>query len=156
EGQAPATTPAASAATVETPAAPEAPADPTPAVAETPAVQAPATPAEPPPARPLADAVANAPAEAPPQPQKAGKAAKGVGLGSRLASLAKATHEKADHSLKVEKKDHSDPHGATITKTGNDAELSPEDRKRLIQENIRKNLAMAQKVKDIKAAERGR
>jgi len=100
----------------------------------------------------------SAPAVAPPAsstvPDSAvAKATKGLGL--KLASLAKATHEKADHSIKAIPKPAVDPHGATISK-GSDETLSPEDRRRLIQENIRKNLAMAQRVRDNKVAEKGR
>ncbi len=78
------------------------------------------------------------------------KAAKG--LGSKLASLAKATHEKADHSIKAL------PRAVASAGTGlpaaADETLSSDDRRRLIQDNIRKNLAMAQKVKDAKIAAR--
>ena len=81
------------------------------------------------------------------------------GLGSKLASLAKATHEKADHSSKVIPKAITSAvsadgggNGLPISTEG----LSPEDRRRLIQDNIRKNLAMAQKVRDAKLAARKR
>ena len=80
------------------------------------------------------------------------------GLGSKLASLAKATHEKADHSSKVIPKVVAPI--ASAEATGNTPisteGLSPEDRRRLIQDNIRKNLAMAQKVRDAKLAARKR
>ncbi len=70
------------------------------------------------------------------------------GIGSKLASLAKATHEKADHSIKAVPKPAV---GAAAAPTTTSMEgLSPEDRRRLIQDNIRKNLAMAQKVRDAK------
>jgi translation initiation factor IF-2 len=78
------------------------------------------------------------------------KAAKG--LGSKLASLAKATHEKADHSTKALPKPVA-PAGGGLPAIA-DETLSPDDRRRLIQDNIRKNLAMAQKVKDAKIAAR--
>jgi len=98
---------------------------------------------------------------APTQPAKPAPAAvkppeiKGLtGMGSKLASMAKATHEKADHSIKAVPKPVVVP-GVPIAK-GNDESLSPEDRRRLIQENIRKNLAMAAKVRDTKTAERAR
>ena len=68
------------------------------------------------------------------------------GIGSKLASLAKATHEKGDHSIKaVQKPAAASPIPLVIPES-----LSPEDRRRLIQDNIRKNLAMAQKVRDAK------
>ena len=106
---------------------------------------------------PVATPVQPAPPTAPVQPSASelalAKATKG--LGSKLASMAKATHEKADHSIKAIPKPALDPHGATISK-GSDESLSPEDRRRLIQENIRKNLAMAQRVRDNKLAEKGR
>jgi len=78
------------------------------------------------------------------------KAAKG--LGSKLASLAKATHEKADHSTKALPKPVA-PAGDGMPAIA-DESLSADDRRRLIQDNIRKNLAMAQKVKDAKIAAR--
>jgi len=92
------------------------------------------------------------PAVAPTVPAKPAQlAAKGIsGLGSKLASLAKATHEKADHSIKAMPKPVVVAPGAPI----NEEALSPEDRRRLIQENIRKNLAMQNKVREAKAAER--
>ena len=68
------------------------------------------------------------------------------GIGSKLASLAKATHEKGDHSIKAVPK----PAAASPTPLVIPESLSPEDRRRLIQDNIRKNLAMAQKVRDAK------
>ncbi len=70
------------------------------------------------------------------------------GIGSKLASLAKATHEKADHSIKAIPKPAAAAAGAVPT--GPIEGLSSEDRRRLIQENIRKNLAMALKVRDAK------
>jgi translation initiation factor IF-2 len=78
------------------------------------------------------------------------KAAKG--LGSKLASLAKATHEKADHSTKALPKPVVQ--AASGMPAIADESLSADDRRRLIQDNIRKNLAMAQKVKDAKIAAR--
>ncbi len=70
------------------------------------------------------------------------------GLGSKLASMAKATHEKADHSIKAIPKPAAAAIGAPAASSTEG--LSPEDRRRLIQDNIRKNLAMAQKVRDAK------
>ena len=69
------------------------------------------------------------------------------GIGSKLASLAKATHEKGDHSIKALPKPAM---GAAAAPAVISENLSPEDRRRLIQDNIRKNLAMAQKVRDAK------
>jgi translation initiation factor IF-2 len=113
---------------------------------------------------------AKAPVEATPvapaQPEKAAQPAKAAaskppeikglsGMGSKLASLAKATHDKSDHSIKAVPKPPPAAPGAAVAKV-NDESLSPEDRRRLIQENIRKNLAMAAKVRDTKTAERAR
>ncbi len=70
------------------------------------------------------------------------------GIGSKLASLAKATHEKGDHSIKTIPKPAAG--AAAATPAPSLEGLSPEDRRRLIQDNIRKNLAMAQKVRDAK------
>jgi len=70
------------------------------------------------------------------------------GLGSKLASMAKATHEKGDHSIKAIPKPAAAAIGAPAASSTEG--LSPEDRRRLIQENIRKNLAMALKVRDAK------
>lgn len=72
------------------------------------------------------------------------------GLGSKLASLAKATHEKADHSIKAIPKPAATVAGMGAPAASSTEGLSPEDRRRLIQENIRKNLAMALKVRDAK------
>ncbi len=69
------------------------------------------------------------------------------GIGSKLASLAKATHEKGDHSIKAVPKPAA---AASTIPLVIPESLSPEDRRRLIQDNIRKNLAMAQKVRDAK------
>jgi translation initiation factor IF-2 len=92
------------------------------------------------------------PAPAPKAPVEI-KAAKGIG--SKLANLAKATHEKADHSLKVIPKPTIPTASAAAPSAPAPSEgLSPEDRRRLIQDNIRKNLAMAQKVRDAKVASR--
>ncbi len=107
---------------------------------------------------PTGPAPANAPSAAPRPPESKApasieipvKAAKG--LGSKLASLAKATHEKADHSTKALPKPVVQP-GSGLPAIA-DETLSPDDRRRLIQDNIRKNLAMAQKVKDAKIAAR--
>ena len=70
-----------------------------------------------------------------------------AGLGSKLATLAKQTHEKADHSIKAVPK----PVEPSATPQ---QELSAEDRRKLIQQNIAKNLAMAKKVAEAKAAAR--
>ena len=69
-------------------------------------------------------------------------------LGSKLASLAKATAEKSDHSTK----DKNVKELETVRMDPDDAgkELSPEERRRIIQENIRKNLAMQKQVKEAK------
>jgi translation initiation factor IF-2 len=72
------------------------------------------------------------------------------GLGSKLASLAKATHEKADHSTKAVPRPSVTAPASPLAESA----LSDEDRRRLIQDNIRKNLAMAQKVRDAKVLAR--
>jgi translation initiation factor IF-2 len=107
---------------------------------------APAAPTTPPPANTPRPAEVK-PAAAIETPVKAAK-----GLGSKLASLAKATHEKADHSTKALPKPA--PAASGTLPIVADETLSPDDRRRLIQDNIRKNLAMAQKVKDAKIAAR--
>jgi translation initiation factor IF-2 len=130
-------------------------------VAEAPAIQptasAPVVAAA---AAPVADAVVTLfestakPVEAKPveaKPAPAPVAPKIGGIGSKLATLAKATHEKADRSIKAVPKP---PEPVAMPAGKPDEALSPEDRKRLIQENIRKNLAMAQKVKDAKLADK--
>jgi translation initiation factor IF-2 len=70
------------------------------------------------------------------------------GLGSKLASIAKVTHEKADHSIKAVVKPEAPVPGAP------QAELTAEDRRRLIQANIARNLEMAKKVQQAKTAAR--
>jgi translation initiation factor IF-2 len=65
------------------------------------------------------------------------------GLGSRLASVAKATHDKADHTAKVV------PKPAAALPASQEA-LSPEERRRLIQAQIAKNLQMADRQKKAK------
>ena len=110
---------------------------------------APAAPVEAPapislaPARLASAPVAKAPVA--PMAMSENKAVKGIG--SKLASLAKATHEKGDHSIKALPKPAI---GAAAAPAVISENLSPEDRRRLIQDNIRKNLAMAQKVRDAK------
>lgn len=127
---APAKAPASTQA--NTPAQPAAP-----TVTAAPATDKPSTPAAP---------AAKAPEKAPVVEVKAVK-----GMGSKLASLAKATHEKADHSIKAIPKPAAGAAGTATPATGSATEsLSAEDRRRLIQDNIRKNLAMAQKVRDAK------
>ncbi len=66
------------------------------------------------------------------------------GLGSKLASLAKATHEKADHSIKAVPK----PTGAAApgARPATDPMLSAEDRRKLIQANIARNLELQKRV----------
>jgi translation initiation factor IF-2 len=100
------------------------------------------------PAAPPAPAAPSRPAE--PKPAVPVQVTAAKGLGSKLASLAKATHEKADHSTKAVPKPATAATGAAPA----DETLSADDRRRLIQDNIRKNLAMAQKVKDAKIAAR--
>ncbi|HEX3133905.1 MAG TPA: translation initiation factor IF-2, partial [Planctomycetota bacterium] len=63
--------------------------------------------------------------------------------------MAKATHEKADHSIKAIPKPVAGASATPAAGTPSES-LSPEDRRRLIQENICKNLAMALKVRDAK------
>ncbi|MBA2480306.1 MAG: translation initiation factor IF-2 [Planctomycetes bacterium] len=65
------------------------------------------------------------------------------GIGSKLASLAKATHEKADHSSKAIPKA---PVSDGKPTAGADLTLSAEDRRKLIQANILRNLDMAKRV----------
>jgi translation initiation factor IF-2 len=123
-------------APAKTPAPANAPQPVAPAVTPAAAIEKPSTPATP---------AAKAPEKAPVVEVKAVK-----GMGSKLASLAKATHEKADHSIKAIPKP-AGAAGTTTPATGSATEsLSAEDRRRLIQDNIRKNLAMAQKVRDAK------
>lgn len=132
-------------------ATPEAPAK-TPAPTQTNAPTQPVAPSVTTPA-PVAQPSTPAPAAAAKAPEKPPvvevKAVKG--MGSKLASLAKATHEKADHSIKAIPKPAAGAAGTATPATGSATEsLSAEDRRRLIQDNIRKNLAMAQKVRDAK------
>jgi len=128
--------PQALATTVDAPSAPTA--APTPAPVEL-------KPSAPAPVVTKAPAPAPVPVVKPPMAEI--KAVKGIG--SKLASLAKATHEKADHSIKTVPKPA--PGTAAAAPAAPSLEgLSPEDRRRLIQDNIRKNLAMAQKVRDAK------
>ncbi|MCK6490036.1 MAG: hypothetical protein L6R48_17245, partial [Planctomycetes bacterium] len=95
---------------------------------------------------PAAKAAAPAPAPAV-VPETVIKATKG--LGSKLANMAKQTHEKADHSIKAVAKPVEPAAGAP---SGPAAELSPEDRRRLIQANIQRNLEMQKRVQAAKAA----
>ncbi|TVR40127.1 MAG: translation initiation factor IF-2 [Planctomycetota bacterium] len=82
-------------------------------------------------------------------------------LGSKLASLAKATAEKSDHRLKEkderELKGIENPRVGSISgPDGKDAELSSEERRKMIQDNIRRNMEMQDRVKQAKAADRKR
>ena len=73
------------------------------------------------------------------------------GLGSKLAGIAKGTHEKADHSIKaIVKPPEPVPHVPGTPQ----AELTPEERRRLIQANIARNLDQAKKVQQAKQAAR--
>ena len=73
------------------------------------------------------------------------------GLGSKLAGIAKGTHEKADHSIKaIVKPPEPAPHVPGTPQ----AELTPEERRRLIQANIARNLDQAKKVQQAKQAAR--
>ncbi|MBA3707647.1 MAG: translation initiation factor IF-2 [Planctomycetes bacterium] len=108
----------------------------------------------------------DAPTEQPPQQQKQARAAETTapataapekieprpeavskikGLGSKLASLAKATHEAADHSTKAIPKPTA-PADYKPAAAGSDPSLSAEDRRKLIQANIARNLDMAKRV----------
>ena len=88
-------------------------------------VEEPAAPAEPPPKplviKPLS--APKAPVEPPPLPTPVAKV---KGLGSKLASLAKETHDKADHSIKAV------PKPAEAAVKADAPALSDEDRRRLI------------------------
>ncbi|TVR13888.1 MAG: translation initiation factor IF-2 [Planctomycetota bacterium] len=82
-------------------------------------------------------------------------------IGSKLASLAKATAEKSDHRLK--EKDERDlrviesPRVGSISGTdGQDSELSAEERRKMIQDNIRRNMDMQNRVRQAKQADRKR
>ena len=66
-------------------------------------------------------------------------------IGSKLASLAKATAEKSDHRTKDkgerELRDIESPKVGSISgEDGKDNELSAEDRRKMIQDNIRRNM----------------
>ncbi len=72
-------------------------------------------------------------------------AAKIKGLGSKLGSIAKATHDKSDHSTKaIPKAPGAD--AKTPAPAGPEVALSAEDRRKLIQANIARNLDMAKRV----------
>ena len=75
------------------------------------------------------------------------------GLGSKLANLAKATAEKSDHRLK-----EADPKSIQEKKIARDPDqvLSTEEKKRAIQDNIRRNLELAKRVKGAKERDRKR
>ena len=73
------------------------------------------------------------------------------GLGSKLAGIAKGTHEKADHSIKAIVKP---PEPVAHVPGTPQAELTPEERRRLIQANIARNLDQAKKVQQAKQAAR--
>ncbi|MBA3846935.1 MAG: translation initiation factor IF-2, partial [Planctomycetes bacterium] len=98
---------------------------------------------------PVAPIATTPAAPAAPAPSSQDKATKG--LGSKLASLAKATHEKGDHSIK-----HVPKVPVALGPAKPSEPLTEDERRRLIQENIRKNLAMADKVKQAKVLERAR
>jgi translation initiation factor IF-2 len=76
-----------------------------------------------------------------------------AGVGSKLAAMAKQTHERADHTIKTVPKPPAPVAGAAAgTPVLPDQPLSPEDRRRLIQANIQRNMEMAKKVAEAKAA----
>ncbi len=78
---------------------------------------------------------------------------KNKGLGTKLASMAKATHEKADHSIKAIVK----PEAPVVGVPGKpDEALTPEDRRKLIQANIQRNLDIAKRVAQAKATDKGK
>jgi len=101
---------------------------------------------------------AEAPAETPEAEAPASDASETTKrLGSRLASLAKATAEKSDHRTK-DKAEHDlqlvdDPKVGSLT-GDDDQNLSVEDRRRIIQGNIRRNIQMQERVKAAKATDR--
>ena len=78
---------------------------------------------------------------------------KKAGLGSKLAGLAKATAEKSDHRLK-----EADPKSLQEQKIARDpdAVLSNEEKRRAIQDNIKRNLDLAKRVKGAKDRDRKR
>ena len=104
---------------------------------------APAEPVKPLVIKPLA--APKAPVEPPPLPLPVAKV---KGLGSKLASLAKETHDKADHSIKAV------PKPVEPAVKADAPPLSDEDRRRLIQQNIARNLQMAKKVAEAKSQAR--
>jgi translation initiation factor IF-2 len=73
-----------------------------------------------------------------------------AGVGSKLANMAKQTHEKADHSLKPAPKPASA--APAVPAAASDPSLSPEERRKLIQANIQRNLEMARRVAEAKQA----
>jgi len=75
-----------------------------------------------------------------------------AGVGSKLASMAKQTHERGDHSSKTILKPPAPPAAAAGAPAASDQPLSAEDRRRLIQANIQRNMEMAKKVAEAKAA----
>ncbi len=140
--------PAVPAAAVVVPAA-------APKAGDQPAEVAPEAPVQPAASAAPADQAAVSKQPAHPTPPAAPAApivpAKLSALGSKLASLAKATHEKADHSIKAKPGSIVQAPAAT---PGIDQSLSPEDRRRLIQANIQRNLEMAKRVQAAKSAVR--
>ncbi len=96
-------------------------------------------------AKPKADAPK--PVDVVPEP------AKTKGLGTKLASMAKATHEKADHSIKAIVKPEAPVPGVPGKP---DEALTPEDRRKLIQANIQRNLDIAKRVAQAKATDKGK
>ena len=74
-----------------------------------------------------------------------------AGFGSKLANMAKQTHERGDHSIKAAPKPVV-PVVVPGAPAVSDQPLSAEDRRRLIQANIQRNMEMAKKVAEAKAA----
>ena len=79
-------------------------------------------------------------------------------MGNKLAGLAKATAEKSDHSVEKSEKELAELKGAAPAAEAAAAEtgLSPEERKKIIQDNIKRNLAMQQRVREAKSQARPR
>jgi translation initiation factor IF-2 len=146
-----------------TPVAPSA----APVVAETPAASAPITVSEsapapesetsgdlkPTPEPPRAGALAPKAPVVPPKAALPPPVMKSVaGVGSKLANMAKQTQQKGDHSLKAIVPKPATPAPGAAPAPGSDQPLSPEDRRRLIQANIQRNLEMAKRVAEAKQA----
>ncbi|MEK7415619.1 MAG: translation initiation factor IF-2, partial [Planctomycetota bacterium] len=75
-----------------------------------------------------------------------------AGVGSKLASLAKQTQAKADHSIKAMPKPVAPVAPSAGVPSANDAPLSADERRRLITANIQRNLDMAKRVAEAKQA----